>query len=498
MHTEKIAARVLFGAITLALAATAMFADLHGLVRLVPDDAFYYLEIARRAAMGQGSTFDGIHSTNGYHPLWLALLAPVGWIAQAERVVGVRVALLVGVALMAGAIVLVQRTAARLAPAEAALSTVWLSCTLLVSSVYGMEAPLAAFLAALLWWRVSGGWPDTVRGALALGALGAALILARLDAGFVVAGANAVWILRVNDRRARHGSTESWAPVLSALVLQIAVVCAYLGLNFAQFGVALPVRTVLEAARRPGPNLLWLSSLLAGLAVFSLLCGTFASAVAKRLPARDALWAAAIGTGVNLLILAASGGSETYNWHFTLPVLASGLYVPVLVEFLRERGWRLHAVAWATALALLALAAVGKSRSTGLAEKIARAEWLAIHAPADAVFAEADCGVLGYLSRRPFVNLDGLTSSPQFADALDDGKLDDWLARGGVNAIALPTSDPAPVGATATLRARGRRKAVIEATLEAWVPAASDERYTVWRIVDLAATGAPAAAVVQQ
>ena len=41
------------------------------------DDAFYYFQIARNLAEGKFSTFDGgITRTNGYHPLWLFLIAP--------------------------------------------------------------------------------------------------------------------------------------------------------------------------------------------------------------------------------------------------------------------------------------------------------------------------------------------------------------------------------------------------------------------------------------
>ena len=47
------------------------------LVGIVPDDAFYYLKIARHLAAGHGSTFDGIHSTSGYHPGWMVLLVPL-------------------------------------------------------------------------------------------------------------------------------------------------------------------------------------------------------------------------------------------------------------------------------------------------------------------------------------------------------------------------------------------------------------------------------------
>ncbi len=38
------------------------------------DDMFYYLQIARNIARGQGSTFDGITPTNGYHPIYMLLV----------------------------------------------------------------------------------------------------------------------------------------------------------------------------------------------------------------------------------------------------------------------------------------------------------------------------------------------------------------------------------------------------------------------------------------
>lgn len=43
------------------------------------DDSFYYLKTARNFASGQGSSFDGINHTNGYHPAWFAILAAMSW-----------------------------------------------------------------------------------------------------------------------------------------------------------------------------------------------------------------------------------------------------------------------------------------------------------------------------------------------------------------------------------------------------------------------------------
>ena len=46
-----------------------------GEIAFFDDDFFYYLKIAMNLAAGRGSTFDGFHLTNGYHPLWLLILS---------------------------------------------------------------------------------------------------------------------------------------------------------------------------------------------------------------------------------------------------------------------------------------------------------------------------------------------------------------------------------------------------------------------------------------
>lgn len=50
--------------------------------RLMPDDAFYYLTIARNIVQGHGSVFSPGEPTNGYHPLWMGLLIIVQMVFQ--------------------------------------------------------------------------------------------------------------------------------------------------------------------------------------------------------------------------------------------------------------------------------------------------------------------------------------------------------------------------------------------------------------------------------
>ena len=45
--------------------------------RYIPDDAFYYFNTARHFAQRGFSSFDGLHFTNGYHPLWFLCCVPL-------------------------------------------------------------------------------------------------------------------------------------------------------------------------------------------------------------------------------------------------------------------------------------------------------------------------------------------------------------------------------------------------------------------------------------
>ena len=466
---------LLAAANALVITAVALFAPVDGLVKLVPDDGFYYLEIARRIGAGQGSTFDGIHPTNGYHPLWLLSLVPLAPLMELSRLLVVRIALVVGLLAMLLSLRLCERAAREEAPEQSHLAVVWLSCTLMVGSVYGMEAPLAVLFAACLWESLSRGLPATLSRGLLAGLFGAGLFLSRLDGVLLVFAADLVWGIAVLRRRA------PWQPLAAALAVEAAAGVGYLAVNEIWFGAWMPVSASLKSSRQGGVSLRWLSSLLSLVGVGSALLAVHALATA-----RDTLrQVVALGTLLSMSSIALGGGRETYNWYFALSVAGGGVLLPGAVSWLVARGLprRLaHAATFAASLLLLAVAARGKLQETGFQEKIERAQWLSAHAPEDAVFAEGDCGILGYLSGRPFINLDGLTNTPDFLDAVDDGTLAPWLVSSGLNAIALPSGSPE---SSAVLVARGRKrgqKVRLSPALSPWDPPVRDERYTLWRI----------------
>jgi hypothetical protein len=70
---------------------------------VLSDDAFYYFSIARNAAHGYGLTFDKLAETNGFHPLWMAVLFPVYAIIE-DRTLAIHVNLTIGALIDVGSL----------------------------------------------------------------------------------------------------------------------------------------------------------------------------------------------------------------------------------------------------------------------------------------------------------------------------------------------------------------------------------------------------------
>lgn len=61
--------------------------------RATADDAYYYFKLAQHLGIGSGATFDGIHPTNGFHPLYALLLVPIFQYVGDDIALGVHLAL---------------------------------------------------------------------------------------------------------------------------------------------------------------------------------------------------------------------------------------------------------------------------------------------------------------------------------------------------------------------------------------------------------------------
>lgn len=464
------------------------------LLQFIPDDAFYYFEIARRISLGQGSTFDGINRTNGYHPLWLLVLSLTS-LLRLSREAEARVAMVVGVIILGVAVFVLRGVAGRLAPSDRWVALLVPVAALSFASIYGLESQLAALMLSTLLWQVarSEAEPGVGRGVL-VGIIAGGLVLARLDGALYVIALDLIWIGRLWRRRGQEGWPASFHGLLVCLLAQLAILTPDLALNLFFFGHLLPISAVIKAERAGGINLSWAGSLLAVLSVAGLAIGLMASWLGRRRQMKMVWQTALIGSALTLVLNLVAGGKESYSWYFTLPVMCSGLFVCVLVSHLRTFGIRSSALAgivMGCGLIVLTGSISARLSQPKFAERMDRARWIAANAPAQAIFAEGNCGILGYLSQHSFINLDGLTNSFSYEQAIRDNKVADWLKVAGLNAVALPANAAPEPLADGSYRMRlvvsGVSRRTIRLELCRWDEGepGTPGNYLLWRVISI-------------
>ncbi|MCB1039386.1 MAG: hypothetical protein KDA94_07650, partial [Acidimicrobiales bacterium] len=123
----------------------------------VADDALFYLVIGRNVADGHGITFSQVVPTNGFQPLWQAVVALLVWLAQLVGIDGDRAQLRIVViacwACLIGGIALVDRILRRLSVGDVGRTTAAAIALVILGGPYSTlatEASLVYLLAAAL------------------------------------------------------------------------------------------------------------------------------------------------------------------------------------------------------------------------------------------------------------------------------------------------------------------------------------------------------------
>lgn len=422
------------------------------LVTLVPDDAYFYLKTAWHLALGHGATFDGLNPTNGYHPLYLGLLALVSMLVPLEGGRGLVAVFWLDALLTVAWLAVMTRLAAAWGWRPAyQWALVGLLLPIVAIGDVGMEVNL---LLPLAWATVLAA--SRAEGEAAAewraGLLGALTCATRLDAvGFVGFAAVAAvfgrrgwpWPLRAGD---------VWSVV--RLVAPSFVTLGGLALmNLVVFGRPTTVSSWLKAGQQPElaaiggrldaspQNLV----LLLAVVVSALALGR---AAATRTPAAWRLgvlgaWAAAYVAAMAVLL---RGGLEA--WYFGLPVsVAVFAGLGTLAHVCESRLPRLgRAAALAAGLLGVVAASVAvraqMSRTWFFADGVAIGEWMDATLPADArAYMVDNSGIVAYFARRPVVNGDGLINGWDYQRELRAGRLPEYLQALRVGYLVFDEAD---------------------------------------------------------
>jgi hypothetical protein len=198
------------------------------------DDFFYYAQVAKHLAHGAGSTFDGIHLTNGYHPLWLLVLTLFSVVDNGRLLfVLVSVAALLSLASIFGLSMLcLRKLGIPIAGQYVIVTLVTFWSDILLRG--GMEVTLALPLILLLIYLWLDRPPHTSLSFFQLGSLASLCILARLDSAIFIA------LLFFATMRFEPQPFAVWLKRTFAFGLGLLPFWTYLVLNKVFFGALMP------------------------------------------------------------------------------------------------------------------------------------------------------------------------------------------------------------------------------------------------------------------
>ncbi len=364
-----------------------------------PDDAWYYFEIAARLAEGGGSTFDGIHSTNGYHPLWLGVcLAVFAAGGGAPSIAAVQV----GFALV-GLLLLLKSLNSGVGAALVTTAFVCASFSGLKIFVNGLESSLAFACFSALFWacvRQERGW--------VLGLFAGLTIVSRWNAVLLVVPLLGMFLARQPVRQQSQ-----------ALAAMLVPVCVALGLVWLATGHFFPVSAAIKLSNRF--SIAWT---IAGV-LSCIPLGLVAWRHSSDSGLSRARWALAVGVGaivVSDIALRRAVVPEIWTlWpHVTLLLVVA----PAL------RRWQLIAIGGgAIGIAVVSWTHRLNPESYSTYAAASRSgQWLDLNAKHDDIAAGWDVGYVAGHTSRAVVNLDGLVNSWEYKrDVIDRQREGDYL-----------------------------------------------------------------------
>ena len=447
----------------LAYVSTAPVADV---IFRVTDDAYYYFKVAALVAAGEGLTFDGVNSTNGFHPLWMLCLVPIYWVFGAEGESGLRAALAL-VTLVAGGTFWVAYSCIRAYAGRAAAvvgAGALLAPICLNPLLNGLETGLLTLLLFGVLWACRKAELLSLRAGLGknvvLGVLLALVFLCRLDtAFFVLAVVGLIGLRWVTGCEGKVPVGRLLGKYLQVGLVGLAFTGPYLLWNLVKFGHLTPLSGALKSSfptlsfsvdKFDKPYVvLAVAELGLALIVFAWLRwrnGGRGAEEAQQSETRiggreDILLALWVGCGVHLLNTLLFMNWAVHWWHFAsyvpLAVVAGALLFACVHEALR----RSPCVLALGVVGVLGASAYGlhwdaQRRGAHHAPWYQAALWARANLPDEAVVGMTDCGLVGYFCGRPTINLDGVINGYEYQAALRDGRLSDYLSRCGVTHIA--------------------------------------------------------------
>ncbi|MBI4518233.1 MAG: glycosyltransferase family 39 protein [Deltaproteobacteria bacterium] len=416
--------------------------------KTLPDDAFYYFQIARHYTRGHGVSFDGLTATNGFHPLWLLLIVPFFALAGNDAELPIQCAVTLGALLGVSTLACIygsarQITASALAGALAVIFYA-VNASVTMESLNGLETALANLLfAASAWYFLAVRTVLDTRRAATAGLLAGLSVLARTDSAFLLG-------MMMVAAAAGGRAGARWRPAAAMLVTATLVVLpweiwsvAVAATPLQSSGVAVPF--VLRGNIVPEQGTASLAQWTAGQTLdalrlalrhtgtiwpallFVIVLGGVALADLRgeRRLRRELRQLHFVLAAVLALVLF-HGAYRLYprSWYFVPVGLLSAVYLAVVLNYLLTI-LRAPVGAVLAVMTVAALAAANAVELRGLWQKglypwqgemLAAARWVGANTQPRQRVGAFNAGIIAYWNPdRTVINLDGVVNTPALA-----------------------------------------------------------------------------------
>jgi hypothetical protein len=436
--------------------------DAEQLTYFISDDAYYYLLTAHNIASGVGSTFDGINSTNGYHPQWMLALLPIFYISD-DLFSALKWVLILQLFLNVWSMYFISQwhsKAFNSASSWTSIGLLFLFYPPVILMFNGLESSLLLFwLSALLFTDQKFDLLSataSVKSRITLGVMLAGMATARLDTIFILIALAIIKIIWPGFKGGKFYIFKLLAFYLPTIITFIILILPYFAWNISQFGHFTPISgsikntfpSPLEVNRIGVQTLPFLIPFLSffGYVAYSLITKKtwlFKSAFSQWKSNSKYMLILAISFGclIHLLWTRLFMFFGIYQWHFVAYIIPIIFALTLFIDktILNNSSIKRGNFIAATGLLVLIFsynALLIFEKGEHHASRIKAAIWAQDNISPDEGIALSDAGVFGYFSNRTTLNLDGLINSYQFQEAIEDGLLADFLERSNVKYIA--------------------------------------------------------------
>jgi hypothetical protein len=440
--------------------------------KVASDDMFYYLEIARNMAEGNGPRGDSVNISNGFHPLFALLLVPLARVSGDDRTLFIHLALtLLTLCAVLSALPLYALLNRFSNITALFVCMLWLFCPFpLFITLSGTEVPVYVLCLGLLslgYLKLKEAGERRGLSWILLGLLASLAVLARIDGAlFTIVIAGELFFLLRRRREAVLFALAAlagampwfvWSSIRTGHLLQVS-------------GKAIRYQTHLIFERSNAGTIEWLRqvgrnffngietiSILNGVNGGVFLAGTGIVLIAFIILAVNkkgitAEWFRNVRPvlflpvyGFIALCLYSVWLWYSQNWYYYAIFFSGCILVAAVLDFferaLPTKRTAPKAVAW---ILLFALMMVGSFRTNGFwwhrgirwwqSETYKAALWCSGNLPENAVIGSFNSGILSYYSDRTVVNLDGVVN-PAAYEAMRANRTYDYIRSRNIDYI---------------------------------------------------------------